>query len=112
MYDLTVFSVLGLSKGVQITHANVMSCWYATKDRMMDLSVEYGHQPCLINVGPWFHVMGMMVMLIVSLSTVAKLVYLPKFDFKKFLIAMEANKVDQAICVPPIMVSLVITNDL
>lgn len=87
-----------------------MVIWSIIYDRIKEKEAIYKEDAVFIHPGPWFHVFGLMIMQIVALSKSWKLVFLPKYDLNNYLAAISKNKVNIAYAVPPIMVSLVISN--
>jgi acyl-CoA synthetase (AMP-forming)/AMP-acid ligase II len=90
----------GLPKGVMLTHrnlvANALQCapFYTDED---DVALA---------VAPFFHIMGMAVVMLGGLVRGATLVSMPRFDFGQALRAIEEHRVTCAIVAPPVMVAL------
>jgi len=90
----------GLPKGVMLTHrnlvANAVQCdpFYTRSD---DVALA---------VAPFFHIMGMAVLMLGGLCRGATLVTMPRFDFEQCLRAIEDHRVSCAVVAPPVMVAL------
>ncbi len=90
----------GLPKGVMLTHrnliANAVQCapFYTRSD---DVALA---------VAPFFHIMGMAVLMLGGLARGATLVTMPRFDFEGCLRAIEEHRVSCAVVAPPVMVAL------
>eukprot|EP00099_Drosophila_melanogaster_P023452 NP_651221.1 uncharacterized protein Dmel_CG6178 [Drosophila melanogaster] len=91
----------GLPKGVQLTQMNLL----ATLDSQIQPTVIPMEEVTLLTVIPWFHAFGCLT-LITTACVGARLVYLPKFEEKLFLSAIEKYRVMMAFMVPPLMVFL------
>lgn len=91
----------GLPKGVQLTQMNLL----ATLDSQIQPTVIPMEEVTLLTVITWFHAFGCLT-LITTACVGARLVYLPKFEEKLFLSAIEKYRVMMAFMVPPLMVFL------
>jgi acyl-CoA synthetase (AMP-forming)/AMP-acid ligase II len=91
----------GLPKGVMLTHANLVSnlC-------QMDGAEPLSQDDVVIAVLPFFHIMGLMVVLNRGLSKGATIVTLPRFELEPFLEVMQRYGVTRAYLVPPIVLAL------
>ncbi len=94
----------GVSKGVMLTHANVVA-------NLIQVQSMDGFKPTtpddtVIGVLPFFHIYGMVVIMIATLITGATVVTMPRFDMEEFLSLIEKYKVTRAPLVPPIVVGL------
>jgi len=91
----------GLPKGVMLTHrslvANAVQCEPILSGREHDTALA---------VAPFFHIMGMTVLMLGGLCRGATLVTLPRFDFVAFLRAIEEHRVTSTIVPPPVMIAL------
>ncbi|EDV93039.1 4-coumarate--CoA ligase 1-like [Drosophila grimshawi] len=91
----------GLPKGVQLTQSNLL----ATLDSQIQPTMIPLSEITLLTVIPWFHAFGCLT-LITCASMGTRLIYLPKFEEKLFLSAIEKYRVMMAFMVPPLMVFL------
>lgn len=94
----------GISKGVMLTHANVVA-------NLIQVQSTEGFKPTtpddtVIGVLPFFHIYGMVVIMITTLITGATVVTMPRFDMEEFLSFIQKYKVTRAPLVPPIVVGL------
>jgi acyl-CoA synthetase (AMP-forming)/AMP-acid ligase II len=91
----------GLPKGVMLTHYNLVANALQSA-RVLDLR----ENDTLIGVLPFFHIYGMVVIMILSLHVGATVVTMPRFDLEQFLQTMEKYRVTYANVVPPIVLAL------
>ncbi|CAA9486923.1 MAG: 4-coumarate--CoA ligase 1 [uncultured Solirubrobacteraceae bacterium] len=90
----------GLPKGVMLTHRNLVA-------NAAQCGPFYtGGDDVVLAVAPFFHIMGMAVLLLGGLSRGATLVTMPRFDFAQALRAIEEHRVTCAVVAPPVMVAL------
>jgi len=87
-----------------LTHANVVA-------NLVQVQSTDGFKPTtpadtVIGVLPFFHIYGMVVIMIATLVTGATVVTMPRFDMEEFLSLIEKYKVTRAPLVPPIVVGL------
>lgn len=91
----------GLSKGVMLTHRNLVAN-LAQADGMLQLeSDDIG-----IAVLPFFHIYGMQVLMNGAASQGITLVTMPRFDLDQFLQICQDNHVTRYYLVPPIVLAL------
>ena len=91
----------GLSKGVMLTHANLIA--------NMVISAELNttdDTDCTVGVLPFFHIYGMVLILNLAIYRGTKLVTMPRFDLEKFLQIVQEHKVTVLSLVPPIIIAL------
>ncbi|OED36361.1 AMP-dependent synthetase [Chromatiales bacterium (ex Bugula neritina AB1)] len=94
----------GVSKGVMLTHHNVVA-------NICQIHGLEGYKPTapddvVIGVLPFFHIYGMVVIMIAALVTGSKIITMPRFDMEQFLALIEQYKVTRAALVPPIIIGL------
>ncbi|KAF8586520.1 AMP binding protein [Ramaria rubella] len=91
------------SKGVELTHHNVISVICMLKTR-----VDYLHPdgPMLLSVLPFYHIYGLLNLLLDPFSRGAPQVVMSQFDPNSFCAYIERYKVTAACIVPPILVVL------
>jgi acyl-CoA synthetase (AMP-forming)/AMP-acid ligase II len=91
----------GLPKGVMLTHANVVA-QLCQADAVYEPDDE-GHS---IAVAPFFHIMGMVLILLFGLKRGVTIVALPRFDLEVFLDCIQKYRIKYASLVPPIVLAL------
>lgn len=95
----------GLPKGVMLTHhnlvANLQQC-----DGMENFE-GFTEQDITMAVLPFFHIYGMVVIMMLSLAQGGTLVTMPRFDLMEFLGFIQKYRVTILPIVPPIVVGLV-----
>jgi len=92
----------GLPKGVELTHRNITSNMLQTQ--AMECDIE--DHCCYIVPIPYFHIYGLVIGLLYPVYQARKSVFLPSFDFVKFLELIQTHKVTRAFAVPPIVLGL------
>jgi acyl-CoA synthetase (AMP-forming)/AMP-acid ligase II len=90
----------GLPKGVMLTHRNVVA-----QLAQID-AIENVEMPALLGVLPFFHIYGMVIILMHGFMRVATIVTLPKFEFEPFLKVLQEWPITSAHIVPPVVVAL------
>jgi acyl-CoA synthetase (AMP-forming)/AMP-acid ligase II len=90
----------GLPKGVMLTHRNVVA-----QLNQID-AIENVEMPALLGVLPFFHIYGMVIILMHGFMRAATIVTLPKFDLEAFLKVLQDWPITSAHIVPPIVVAL------
>ena len=95
----------GLPKGVMLTHrnlvANLRQCEGA---KSFD---GFNESDVTIAVLPFFHIYGMVVIMMLTLSRGGTVVSMPRFEFRDFLTALQKYRVTTAPLVPPIVLGMV-----
>ena len=90
----------GLPKGVMLTHRNVVA-----QLNQID-AIENVDMPALLGVLPFFHIYGMVIILMHGFMRAATIVTLPKFEFEPFLKVLQTWPITSAHIVPPVVVAL------
>jgi acyl-CoA synthetase (AMP-forming)/AMP-acid ligase II len=90
----------GLSKGVMLTHANLVANIVQT-----GVSARLRDDERLIAVLPFFHIYGMQVLMNCGLWAGATIVTMPRFDLEQFLTLMQDHKITRAFVAPPMVVA-------
>jgi acyl-CoA synthetase (AMP-forming)/AMP-acid ligase II len=90
----------GLPKGVMLTHRNVVA-----QLQQID-AIENVEMPALLGVLPFFHIYGMVIIMMHGLMRGAAIVTMPKFEFEPFLKVLQEWPITSAHLVPPIVVGL------
>jgi acyl-CoA synthetase (AMP-forming)/AMP-acid ligase II len=91
----------GLSKGVMLTHRNVVSNIAQTLG-----AVTIHEDDAFVAVLPFFHIYGMQVLMNVGLRGGATIVTMPRFDLDQFLSLHQHHHLTRAFVAPPIVVAL------
>ncbi len=93
----------GLSKGVMLTHrnvvANILQCDGVTG---VDTVSETDR---IIGVLPFYHIYGMSVIVTLALVRGATIVTVPRFDLEQFLALIQKHKITRINVVPPMLVA-------
>jgi acyl-CoA synthetase (AMP-forming)/AMP-acid ligase II len=90
----------GISKGVQLTHRNVVA------NLLQTAPVIYSGDDTILGLPPFFHIYGLTVVLHLGLYLGATDVTLPRFELGSFLDTIEAYKVTHINLVPPLILTL------
>jgi 4-coumarate--CoA ligase len=96
----------GFPKGVRQTQENVLSIIQSYRDMFVLFRMLHGTASVIMNIAPWFHGFGFISMLLISCSREASFVFLPRFEEKIFLRAIEKHKIGVLTLVPPVLVLL------
>ena len=91
----------GLSKGVVLTHRNLVANVVQTQ-----APVELREDETIIAALPFFHIYGMQVIMNTSLAFGATIVTMPRFDLEQFLQLHEEHGITRSYVAPPIVVGL------
>ncbi|MEM7344971.1 MAG: 4-coumarate--CoA ligase family protein [Chloroflexota bacterium] len=91
----------GLSKGVMLTHQNIVANVTQTSHGNL-----VGESDKVIAILPFFHIYGMVVILTYALHKGATVVTMPRFDLEQFLQIMQDQEISYAPLVPPIVLAL------
>ena len=95
----------GLPKGVMLTHynlvANLCQC-----EGMRNFD-GFGEADVTIAVLPFFHIYGMVVIMMLGLANGGTVVVMPRFDLQEFLELVQKHRVTILPLVPPIVLGLV-----
>ena len=90
----------GLPKGVMLTHRNLVA-----QLNQID-AIESVQTPALLGVLPFFHIYGMVILVMHGLMRGSTIVTMPKFEFEPFLKVLQDWPIVTAHIVPPIVVGL------
>ena len=91
----------GLSKGVMLTHRNLVANVAQTLGAIPSAPDER-----LMAVLPFFHIYGMQCMMNCGLRAGATVVTLPRFDLEQFLRAHQDYRITRSFVAPPIVLAL------
>jgi acyl-CoA synthetase (AMP-forming)/AMP-acid ligase II len=91
----------GVPKGVMLTHRQV-----AANVAQMQALLPAREGDVVLAVAPFFHALGINVLLAGSLAGGATLVTLARFEVEPFLAAIETHRVTQTVVVPPVLIAL------
>ena len=90
----------GLPKGVMLTHRNLVA-----QLNQID-AIESVATPALLGVLPFFHIYGMVILVMHGLMRGSTIVTMPRFEFEPFLKVLQDWPIVTAHIVPPIVVGL------
>ena len=90
----------GLPKGVMLTHRNLVA-----QLNQID-AIESVQTPALLGVLPFFHIYGMVILVMHGLMRGSTIVTMPRFEFEPFLKVLQDWPIVTAHIVPPIVVGL------
>jgi acyl-CoA synthetase (AMP-forming)/AMP-acid ligase II len=90
----------GLPKGVMLVHRSIVA-----QLQQID-AIESVEMPALLGVLPFFHIYGMVIIMMHGLMRGATIVTMPKFEFEPFLKVLSTWPITSAHIVPPIVVAL------
>ena len=76
----------GLPKGVMLTHRNIVA-----QLNQID-AIESVEMPALLGVLPFFHIYGMVIIMMHGLMRGATIVTMPKFEFEPFLKVLQTGR--------------------
>ena len=95
----------GLPKGVMLTHRNLVAnlCQCAG----MENFEAFGEGDVVVAVLPFFHIYGMVVIMMLGLAGGATIVSMPRFDLQEFLGVVQKYRATILPLVPPIVLGLV-----
>ena len=91
----------GKPKGVMLTHWNILS--NIVQISHGDNLSAVGEGSVVLGVLPFYHIYGMIVVMLSSLVCGATVVTMPKFDPTMFLAALDEHRVTNAFLAPPLM---------
>ena len=95
----------GLPKGVMLTHrnlvANLCQC-----EGMRNWNA-FGEKDVVMAFLPFFHIYGMVVIMMLGLAGGSTILVLPRFDFQEFLDAIQKYRVTILPLVPPVVLGMV-----
>ncbi|MGY8841729.1 MAG: 4-coumarate--CoA ligase family protein [Burkholderiales bacterium] len=94
----------GLPKGVMLTHYNLVMNMRQTEGMLSHNAIC--ERDTVLGVLPFFHIYGMVVIMLYSLYRRGTIVCMSRFDMEGFLAAIETHKVTKAPIVPPIVLGL------
>jgi acyl-CoA synthetase (AMP-forming)/AMP-acid ligase II len=90
----------GLPKGVMLTHRNLIA------NAVQCEPFYTGRDDVALAIAPFFHIMGMAVLMVAGLSRGTSLVTMPRVDFEQCLRAIEEYRVTTTVVPPPVVVAL------
>jgi acyl-CoA synthetase (AMP-forming)/AMP-acid ligase II len=95
----------GLPKGVMLTHRNLVANLRQCEG--MQNFETFGERDVTIAVLPFFHIYGMVVIMMLGLSGGGTILVMPRFDMMEFLTFVQKYRVTVLPLVPPIVLGLV-----
>ena len=95
----------GLPKGVMLSHRNLIAnvLQVQASGHLIDDPVRYDTLICFL---PFFHIYGLVVIMMVGLRYGATLVVMPRFELEPYLDLVERHRATMLHVVPPIVVAL------
>ncbi len=91
----------GLSKGVMLTHrnlvANLVQC---------EAIMKIDEAETVLSFLPFFHIYGMQVLMNGALCQGGKVVTMPRFDLEQYLSLCQEHKIKRGFVVPPVVLAL------
>ncbi len=91
----------GLSKGVMLTHRNLVANLVQTAG-----VITLDDDESFVAVLPFFHIYGMQVLMNMGLAAGATIVTMPRFDLEQFLSLHQEHGLTRAFVAPPMVVAL------
>ena len=91
----------GLPKGVELTHANLIA-----NARQEQAVLGFRPDDVIVGVAPFFHAIGLNLILPCSLRAGATVVTMPRFDLAGFLEIIQEHRATATVVVPPIVLAL------
>jgi acyl-CoA synthetase (AMP-forming)/AMP-acid ligase II len=88
----------GLPKLVELTHRGVVANLCQTAEMY-----PYGEGERVLGLAPFFHSMGLVVVLLHALASGATVVCMPRFDAEAMLRAIEDHGISQVLIPPPVL---------
>src|SRR5712691_7812944 len=95
----------GLPKGVMLTHRNLVANLCQAEG--MQNFEGFGERDITMAVLPFFHIYGMVVIMMLGLAGGGTILVMPRFDMMEFLTLMQKYRVTILPLVPPIVLGLV-----
>jgi acyl-CoA synthetase (AMP-forming)/AMP-acid ligase II len=95
----------GLPKGVMLTHRNLVA--NLTQCEGMQNFEGFGEHDIIMAVLPFFHIYGMVVIMMLGLAGGGTIVSMPRFDLMEFLTLVQKHRATILPLVPPIVLGLV-----
>ena len=95
----------GLPKGVMLTHRNLVA--NLCQCNGMRNWEGFGEHDVIMAVLPFFHIYGMVVIMMLGLAGGGTILVMPRFDMQEFLGAVQKYRVTVLPLVPPIVLGLV-----
>jgi acyl-CoA synthetase (AMP-forming)/AMP-acid ligase II len=91
----------GLPKGVELTHANLVA-----QARQAQAVMGVTEDDVVVGVAPFFHAIGLSIILPCSLRAGATVVTMPRFELAGFLGLVQEHRATFTIVVPPVVLAL------
>jgi acyl-CoA synthetase (AMP-forming)/AMP-acid ligase II len=95
----------GLPKGVMLTHHNLVANLCQTNG--MENFEAFTERDVVLAALPYFHIYGMVVIMMLGLANGATVVSVPRFDFQEFLATVQKYRLTVLPLVPPIVLGMV-----
>jgi len=91
----------GLPKGVELTHANLVA-----NARQTQAAIGFTPDDVVVAVAPFFHAIGLNLILPCSLRAGATVVTMPRFDLAGFLEVVQGHRATSTVVAPPVILAL------
>jgi acyl-CoA synthetase (AMP-forming)/AMP-acid ligase II len=95
----------GLPKGVMLTHRNLVANLCQCEG--MENFDGFGERDVVMAVMPFFHIYGMVVIMMLGLVTGGTILVMPRFDLQEFLGLVQKYRITILPVVPPIVLGMV-----
>ncbi|MGX6444268.1 long-chain-fatty-acid--CoA ligase [Neobacillus sp. K501] len=95
----------GVSKGVMLTHRNIMSNLEQVNDFIFK-TIDTPHNPKVMSVLPMFHVYGLTCNVFLGIHTGSNLIILPRFDVQEVMETVKRHRPFQFSAVPTMFIAL------
>src|SRR5229473_1776720 len=95
----------GLPKGVMLTHRNLVANLCQAEG--MKNFAGFGEDDITMAVLPFFHIYGMVVIMMLGLAGGGTILVMPRFDMMEFLAAIQKYRVTILPLVPPVVLGMV-----
>ncbi|WP_413301101.1 long-chain fatty acid--CoA ligase [Bacillus sp. 1P10SD] len=95
----------GISKGVMLTHKNIMSNMEQINDFMFK-AVDVPHNPKIMSILPMFHIYGLTCNVFLGIHTGCNLIILPRFDVQEVMETVKRHQPFQFSAVPTMFIAL------
>jgi acyl-CoA synthetase (AMP-forming)/AMP-acid ligase II len=96
----------GLPKGVMLTHRNLVANLCQLQGLHDYVAVPVDSDDVVLGLLPFFHIYGMVVIMLAALHQGATVVTMPRFDLEQFLQFRQQYGITYANVVPPIIMAL------
>ena len=96
----------GMPKGVMLTHRNLVANLAQIKGLKAHVHVPIDEDDVLLGLLPFFHIYGMVTIMLSALEAGATVVTMPRFELEQFLQIRQQYGITYAHVVPPLVLAL------